>query len=181
MRSEQTLEFFDRKVPASPEVAWPDLTFDQEIVLHFNGEEIRIFQKGPGHTDTDCVVHFKNANLFHVGDLYFNGLYPYIGISSGGSVSDMVRVNRLLTEEMDGNTVVVPGHGPVSGKSEYSAYGQMLAVLMDRVTALIREGKSLEETVQAKPTQDYDDPWGKAWMKGDAFTKLLYMDLSRGK
>ena len=181
MRSEQTMKFFGRKVPASSETAWPDVTFKEEIVLYFNGEEIHIFQKEPGHTDTDCVVHFRKANLFQVGDLYFNGLYPYIGVSSGGSVNGMIAVTRYLAERMDGNTVVVPGHGPVSNKAEFEAYGQMLSVLRDRVAALIGEGKSLEEIVQANPTREYDDIWGKSWMKGDEFTRLLHMDLSGEK
>lgn len=179
MLSEQFIEFLDRRVPVAPGKAVPQLTFSSELNLTLNGNDVHIFQIQPGHTDTDAVVFFRSANVIHVGDLYFNGLYPYIGISSGGSIDDVIKVIHIILSKLDDKTIVIPGHGALSNKAELTFYVNMLSTVRDRVQALMKEGKSLDEIIASRPTREYDDPWGKPWLKPEDFVRLVYMDLSR--
>lgn len=172
------MKLLNNKVPASPEAALPKMTFAREIVFHMNGETVKVFHLAPGHTDGDAVVHFRKANVMQMGDLYFEGLYPYIGIYSGGSINGMIEVIQQLLPMMDEHTKVVPGHGPLSNKARLQAYVAMLTTIRDNVAGLIREGKSLEAAVAAKPTRAFDEKWGKGFLPPDRFAKLVYMDLS---
>lgn len=132
----------------------------------------------PGHTDGDSVIYFQNANVIHMGDLYFEGFYPYIGIYSGGSIDGMVKVIRQILPMIDEGTKVVPGHGPLSNKAQLQAYVSMLSAIRDNVSLLMKEGKTMEKVVAAKPTKVFDEKWGKGFLPPDRFTKLVYMDLS---
>jgi glyoxylase-like metal-dependent hydrolase (beta-lactamase superfamily II) len=113
-----------------------------------------------------------------MGDLYFEGLYPFIGIYSGGSIDGMVKVIRQILPMIDENTKVVPGHGPLSNKAQLQAYVSMLSAIRDNVSLLMKEGKTMEEVVAAKPTKTFDEKWGKGFLPPDRFTGLVYMDLS---
>jgi glyoxylase-like metal-dependent hydrolase (beta-lactamase superfamily II) len=179
MLSEQYIEFLDRKVPVASGKAVPQLTFSGELNLTLNGNDVHVFQIQPGHTDTDAVVFFRSANVIHLGDLYFNGLYPYIGISSGGSIDDVIKVVHVIVSKIDDETVVIPGHGALSNKAELTSYVTMLTTVRDRVESLMKEGKSLDEIIASGPTREYDDPWGKPWLQPEDFVRLVYMDLSR--
>lgn len=178
LKSEVDMKFFGRKREPSPKGAWPTLTFAEKVTLHLNGEIINVFHIKPGHTDGDGIVLFKNANLIHLGDLFFNGLYPYIGVSSGGSVTGMIDVLTEVLSMIDDNTIVVPGHGPRTDKAGLKTYVEMLRTIRDRVKPMIDAGKSLEDVQAAKPTAEFDDAWGKLWMDGDEFVRLLYMDMT---
>jgi len=179
MKTDQFFEFFDRKVPASPKDAWPTKTFKDKIEMKLNGDDLLIDHMQPGHTDGDAIVYFKKANVIHTGDLYFNGYYPYIGISSGGSVNDMILVVNKIIKKIDDKTVVIPGHGPLSNKTELKNYVNMLTVIRDNMLPLVKAGKTLEEVQAAKPTAEFDDIWGKTWMEGDDFVRLLYMGMTK--
>jgi glyoxylase-like metal-dependent hydrolase (beta-lactamase superfamily II) len=172
------MEFFGRESEPLPEAGWPAVTFKDEKIIDAGNGKIRLFHVQAGHTDGDCIIHFQKENVIHVGDLYFNGLYPYIGVSSGGSISDMVTVLTHVLELIDDETIVIPGHGPLSSKSEMKKYVEMLATIESRVSKLLGEGKTLEEIQAAKPTEEYDADWGKVWMDGDKFTRLVVMSLS---
>jgi len=113
-----------------------------------------------------------------MGDLYFEGLYPYIGIYSGGSINGMIKVINHILPMMDKNTKVVPGHGPLSDKAKLQKYVSMLTAIRDNVSRLMQEGKTMEEVIAAKPTRAFDEKWGKGFLPPDQFAKLVYMDLS---
>jgi cyclase len=138
-----------------------------------------VFHLEPGHTDGDSVIYFQNANVIHMGDLYFEGLYPYIGIESGGSINSMIKVVNQILPLIDENTKVVPGHGPISTKAHLQEYVSMLTAIRDNVSRLIREGNTKEKAVAAKPTQAFDEKWGKGFLPPDQFAGLVYMDLTR--
>jgi cyclase len=165
-------------VPPAPEIARPMLTFTKEIGFHMNGEDVRVFHVQPGHTDGDAVVYFPKANVICTGDLYFEGLYPYIGIYSGGSINSMITVLQQIIPMIDENTKIVPGHGPVSDKARLQQYVAMLTAVRDSVARLLKEGKTMEEAVAAKPTQAFDEKWGHGFLPPDKFAGLVYMDLS---
>lgn len=166
---------FNRNVPPAPEGALPVVTFTEAATFHWNGETIRIFYIGQaGHTDGDSIVHFVGADVFHMGDTFFNGMYPYIDVSSGGRIEGVIsaadRVLMVATEK----TRLIPGHGPVTGKADLQAYRDMLVTVRDRIAKLMAEGKSGEEIVAAKPTADLDEKWGGGFMKPDIWTGLVY-------
>ena len=163
-----------REIPPAPAGALPVVTFDNAVTLHFNGQTVRAFHVEPAHTDGDSVVHFQEADVVHAGDLYFNGIYPYIDGDSGGSVQGMIDgVGRVL-ELCGPDTRIIPGHGPVSGCSELRAYREMLSVVHERIAKLIAGGATLEAVVAAKPTADYDSEWGDGFMPTDRWVPMLY-------
>lgn len=179
MSMEHNMKMLNYKVPPSPETARPLLTYTKKVTLHLDGEDVGVFHVAPGHTDGDSVVYFPNANVIHMGDLYFEGLYPYIGIYSGGSIDGMIRVIHQILPMMDENTKVVPGHGPLSNKARLQEYVSMLTAIRDNVNRLMKEGKTMEQVVAAKPTRAFDEKWGKGFLPPDRFAGLVYMDLSQ--
>lgn len=178
MSVEHEMKVLNVKVPPAQEIARPMVTYKKEMTFHLNGEEVRIFHAEPGHTDGDTVVYYKNANVVHMGDLYFEGIYPYIGIYSGGSSEAMIKVIQQILPLMDEDTKVVPGHGPLSDKARLQEYVAMLTAIRNNVDRLMKEGKTMEEVVAAKPTQAFDKKWGQGFLPPDRFAGLVYMDLS---
>jgi glyoxylase-like metal-dependent hydrolase (beta-lactamase superfamily II) len=179
LSEETSMEFFNRTAPPKPDEALPKVTFTKELTMHFNGEEVRIIHVQPGHTDGDAVVFLPKSNVIFMGDLYFEGLFPYIGISSGGSIGYMVDSLRRILKLIDEKTVVVPGHGPISSKDDLQAYVEMLARIRDRVARHIQAGRTLEQIQVAEPTKEYNDKWGKGFLPPDRFVNLVYSDLIR--
>ena len=178
MSVEQFLEAFDNRVPASPEGALPVITFTDSVTFHWNDEEIHIFHVENAHTDGDSVVHFKNSNALHTGDLYFNGFYPFIDVSSNGSIEGVIKAADRVLKMIDNGTKIVPGHGPMSNKKELKAYRDILVGVRDAISSLVAAGKTKEEVLAAKPTQPWDDKWGGGFLKPDEFTDIIYTDLS---
>ncbi|UCF05233.1 MAG: MBL fold metallo-hydrolase [bacterium] len=172
------MDFFGRESEPLPKAGWPTVPFEKEKIIDTGEGKIRLFHVQAGHTDGDCIVHFQKENVIHVGDLYFNGLYPYIGVSSGGSIGGMISALTHVMKLIDDDTIVIPGHGPLSNKAGLKKYVDMLSTIQNRVSKLLREGKTLEEIQAVKPTKEYDADWGVAWMNGDEFTHLVVMSLS---
>ena len=172
----QPLPGFPALTYTSEALAVPAITFDRELTLHFAGEEVLLVHPtvGQAHTDGDAVVYFRRANVVHTGDLYFEGLYPFIDVGAGGWIDGLVAACREVIARIDDKTAVVPGHGPVTDKAHLEAYVAMLADISAKTTALIKAGKTLDEVKAAKPTAAYDEAWGKAFLKPEQFTELVY-------
>ncbi len=174
MSKGQFMKFFNRDVPPASEGALPVVTFTDALTFHWNGEEIHVFHVDHAHTDGDAIVHFKKANVVHMGDTFFSGTYPYIDAGSGGSIHGVIetaeRVLALVTPE----TKIIPGHGPLGGPAELREYRDMLVAVRDRITMMINEGKSLVDIVAAEPTRDFDAKWGTGWIKADRWVPLVY-------
>jgi cyclase len=179
MSAEQFIAALDWNVAASPEGALPVVTFTDAVTFYLNGDSISGFHVAPAHTDGDAIVYFRHANVVHMGDIYFEGTYPFIDVSSGGSVDGVIAaVDRVLG--MTGrDTKVIPGHGPLSSRSELEAYRRMLVTVRDRVRALVRQGRTLAQVQAAKPTAEYDGTWGRGFLRPEKFVEILYSDLSR--
>ena len=179
MSTDQFIEAFGSKVAASPQVALPVVTFTDAVTFHFSGEEIHGFHVPPAHTDGDAIVHFRKANVLHGGDTFFNGMYPFIDLSSGGSVAGVIgAADRMLALAGEG-TKIIPGHGPLATKADLKAYRDMLSTLRDRVAAQVKAGKTLEEVTAAAPTADLDAKWGQGFLKGPQFLSIVYKDAER--
>ena len=179
MSSEQKLQALDRTVPPSPQKALPVLTFTDSATLHFNGEAVTMTHIPPAHTDGDTLVMFPNANVMHTGDIWFNGVYPFIDVDAGGSIDGMIAaVDRILGMVKD-DTKIIPGHGPLGTSTELRKYREMLVKVRDNVQKLIDEGKSREEAIAANPTAEFDADWGKGGMSPEVFTRVVYDSLKK--
>lgn len=177
MSSDQFMAVMNRTVPASPSKALPVVTFAQGVTLHLNGDDVRVLHVARAHTDGDALVYFAGANVLHMGDVYFNGLYPFIDLGSGGGIHGIIAAVERGLELANEQTVVVPGHGPISNRAELAQYGEMLAAFRDRVAALKAEGKSLEEVVAAKPTADFDERLGGGFIAPERLVGFIYESL----
>jgi cyclase len=150
----------------------PVVTFATDIGFHLNGEDLQVTHLAHGHTDGDAIVRFKNGNIVHMGDLFFNGLYPFIDVNGGGSPDGVVAAVDQVLATIDDNTKLIPGHGPLAGKADLRAYRDMLATINGRVKALA--SKPLAEVLAAKPSADFDAKWGGGFMRPNEFTELLW-------
>jgi cyclase len=181
MSTEQFIKMFDMKTPPSPAAALPLVTFVDTVSFHVNGDDVNAFHVPPAHTDGDAIVYFSKANVLHMGDTFFNGFYPFVDLSSGGSVAGMIGACDRGLAMGNASTKVIPGHGPLATKAELKAFRDMLAGSRDAVLALVKAGKSLDEVKAAKPTSPWDEKWGKAFVKPEVWATLLYTDLSGNK
>ena len=115
----------------------------------------------------------------HVGDTWFNGMYPFIDVNAGGSIDGFVRALDQALALADENTKIIPGHGPVSNAKELRAYRDMLATVRNRVRALAAQGKSREEIIASKPTKEFDAEWGNSWLDPDTWVGLVLDGMQR--
>jgi cyclase len=166
-----------RKTPASPEAALPVVTFTDSVTFHWNGDEIRVTHVPPAHTDGDSFVRFVKADVVHMGDLFFNGGYPFIDTGSGGRIDGVIAAADRVLATTGEKTRIIPGHGPLATRADLQVYRDMLQTLRDRIARLKAEGRSRDEVIAARPTADHDGEWGTGFMKGDAFTGLAYDSL----
>ena len=175
LESGGVISFFNAQVPPANPSALPIITFPQSMSFHMNGQKLDIMHIGSGnaHTDGDSVVFFSPANIVHTGDIYFNGLYPFIDPDNGGSVTGVVEAVDAILAKIDDDTIVIPGHGPVSNKSELTNYRNMLSTVAETISSLKAEGKSEEEIIAAKPTADFDETWGGGFIQPDTWVKLV--------
>ncbi len=178
MSSEQFIAAFNKKVPASPAGALPVVTFSDTVTFHLNGDTVHAFHVNNGHTDGDTVIRFRQANVIHTGDIYFNGLYPFIDVSSGGSVDGVIKALDRILRLANDDTRIIPGHGPLGDKAGLSEYRDMLKHIRDGVQKLITQGKTLEQIQANRPTADYDDEWGNGFISPDAFVAIVYSSLT---
>ncbi len=147
-------------VEARPESAWPVITFTDDITFHLNGDDLHAFHVPDAHTDGDAIIHFQRVNVLHMGDTFFVGRYPFIDVSSGGSIQGVIAAAARVLEIADANTRIIPGHGPVSGKADLQEYHDVLVQIRDGVAAAIADGKTLDEVRAgaAEITDHYDNP-----------------------
>ena len=159
---------------ASPESAWPDITFDDDMQFHLNGQTIELMHFGPAHTTGDTAVIFRGSNAVHLGDVFNNSGYPFIDAGNGGDLDGLIRFCEKTLSNIDKDTVVIPGHGPIADYNTLSAYVDMLSTVRDRMVVLIDGGKSLEEVYAAQPTADFDATFGD----NTGFINRAYMSLT---
>jgi cyclase len=149
-----------REVPAAPPPARPEITFSERLNLAWNGDLLHVVHMPGAHSNGDAIVHFRDANVVHMGDLFFNGSYPFIDVDFGGNLSGMVDAVQEVLDHTDEATLFIPGHGPLAYRMDLEAYGEMLRTVRDRVQRLIDLGRTREEVQAAKPTADLDVVWG---------------------
>jgi glyoxylase-like metal-dependent hydrolase (beta-lactamase superfamily II) len=148
--------------------------FAEEYEMRKNETQIALKYYGPAHTDSDVSVHFIDADVVHVGDTWWNGVYPFIDYSTGGSIDGQIRAAKTNLAAFTGKTIFIPGHGPVGSRSDVARFHDMLVAVRGNVADLKKQGRSLGETIAAKPTAAYDAKWGQFLVTPEMFTGLVY-------
>jgi len=178
MSAPQASSFFGRVRAASPTENLPIVTFTDEITFHWNDEVIRAFHVERAHTDGDAILRFERANVLHMGDTFFNGMYPFVDVDTGGSVEGMVAACDRGLALCDEKTRIIPGHGPLATVADLRAYRAMLAEALDLVRELVAAGMSTEEIQAEKPTRTLDERWGQGFIKPEGFVSFLLHGLA---
>ncbi|MDC0003317.1 MBL fold metallo-hydrolase [Porticoccaceae bacterium] len=146
---------------AYPKEALPDATFEKTMQLHYNGETIALMHFGPAHTTGDAVVYFQNANIIHMGDVFFNNdRYPFIDVDNGGSLDGLIIFCQEVLDQTNKDTVYIPGHGPAADRSEIEKYVEMLKAVEKRLASIITESKNLSDIVRSNITREWDADYG---------------------
>ncbi len=180
MSTEQVMTSLnDRVQPAAPDAALPVITFAESVNFHLNGDTISAFHVANAHTDGDSIIHFRDNNVFHMGDTFFNGMYPFIDVGSGGGIDGIIAAANTVLNHSDENTKIIPGHGPLATRADLVTYRDVMVGVRDAVATLIKAGTSREEVVAANPTAPWNDPWGNGFMNAETFTGLVYDGLVR--
>jgi glyoxylase-like metal-dependent hydrolase (beta-lactamase superfamily II) len=171
----QRVEDWDFDFPPSPSGAIPSEVVADGQILKINRSTLALKQYAPAHTNGDISVAFTEADILHAGDTYWNGIYPFIDYSTGGSIDGMILATEANLASANETTIIIPGHGPpVSNRSELKDYRDMLVAIRENVAALRKQGRSLVEIIAAKPTSAYDAKWGQFVVNPAFFTRLVY-------
>jgi len=153
----------------------PTETFADALDLKLNGVSLELKRYAPAHTDSDISVNFAEANIVHVGDTFWNGVYPFIDYSTGGSIDGTIAACDANLAAATADTIIIAGHGqPVSNKSELQEFRDMLVGVRENVATLKRQGRTRDEIVAAKPTAAYDAKFGAFVIDPGFFTRLVY-------
>jgi glyoxylase-like metal-dependent hydrolase (beta-lactamase superfamily II) len=168
------VEGWDWTFPAVPAGALPVKVFSAEYEMRRNNTRIAMKYYGPAHTDSDVWVHFTDADVVHVGDTWWNGVYPFIDYSTGGSINGQIQAAEANLRAFTSKTMFIPGHGPVGGRAEVTEFRDMLVDVRDKVAVMKKQGRSLSDVVGAKPTAAYDAKWGQFLVTPAMFTGLVY-------
>ena len=166
-----------RMVPPRDKEAWPLITFETKLNLHFNDEEIELIYLDRGHTDGDILVHFKKANVFHTGDTFVRYGYPYIDLSNGGSFVGFMNTLEVMLVLLNDNSKVIPGHGELATKADVRLFRDKMADIRDQVIAALKNGTKVEDIPGLGITDKYDAELGKGFVKGKDFVLLIAGDL----
>ena len=159
----------------APRAALPVVTFDQGVRFHWNGRHIEVTHIGEAHTDGDAIVHFPRANVFHMGDTFFRGRYPFIDVDSGGGVDGVIEAANFVLERSSEGTRIIPGHGDLATPEHLREYRDMLETVRLRVAGLVANGRTEDQVVAAAPTADLDAVWGD---NPERFVRAVYRSLA---
>ncbi len=165
---------FAMETPPAPDTALPVLTFDSELVFNINGERVRTFHVPSAHTDGDAMVHFEDSNVIHTGDIFFNGFYPFIDVSNGGSVQGVIDAANQALALANADTKIIPGHGPMADKAQLLEYRDMLVTVEQRLSKMKADGKMVDQVIAEFPLMDLEELWGNGMFNGDKWIGLIY-------
>ena len=170
------VEALNARVPASPPKALPVVTFTDAVTFHINGDSVSATHVPPAHTDGDAIVHFRRANVIHMGDTFHNAGLPFVDLSSGGSLQGIIDAADRVIAMSNAETKIIPGHGPLADRARLRVYRDMVVALRDRIRAEIAAGKTVDQILAAKITAQYerDFPGGH-----ERFVRLAFQEMSR--
>lgn len=169
-----------RKIPSLEKGALPVITFGQSLSLHFNGEEIRVTHLPPGHTDSDSIIHFTGANVFHMGDSFFSGRFPNIDLAGGGDVQGFIRNIEQALKTIPPEAKIIPGHGPLSTLEDMKKFHEMLIETTGIVQRGIAAGKNLEQ-LKADGLPEKWKKWEAPTLNTARWIEIVYASFTRPK
>ena len=177
MTTTQVSIFTKKTTPPYAKDALPVVTFNDRMSLHLNGETATAYYVANGHTDGDAIIHFPVSNVIHMGDMYFNGLYPYVDLDAGGSMKGLIEATELALSMADESTRIIPGHGPLAITEDLKSYLDFLIKASANVQELIDQDMSLKQIIAAEPTKEWDETLGKVWITPPQFVTFIYNSL----
>ena len=166
---------------ATPPEGLPVVTFADGVKFHVNGETVAVNHVANAHTDSDAFVFLEKANVLHTGDLFMSIGYPFVDGGNGGTLDGLIAAHARTLALCNDQTRVIPGHGPLVGKAELQAYHDMLVVVRNRISDLVRKGRTLEQVQAAAPTKEYDERWGKGFVNSQVFVQRIFIEQNRAR
>ncbi len=167
-----------KTTPAEPKEAWPVVTFDHSVSIHFNGEEIKALHFPRGHTDGDSIFIFTGSNVVHMGDDFFAGRFPFVDIDSGGDVEGLTRNIAEVIRQTPASAAIIPGHGPVSKLDDLKAYHRMLVETAGIVRKKMAAGRNLAD-IRAEGLGEEWQPWGGGFVNQDRWIETIHRSSSK--
>jgi glyoxylase-like metal-dependent hydrolase (beta-lactamase superfamily II) len=176
MSTEQFMAAMNRREPPSPKGALPVVTFNDGVTFHINDDSVQATHVAPAHTDGDAIVHFIKANVVHMGDVFNNAGFPFIDLSSGGSVHGVVAAADRVYAMTNAETRIIPGHGQVTDRNRLKQWRDAVAAVRDGVQREVRAGRTIEQVLALKLT----DPYAKEWPGGhERFVRAVHEEITR--
>jgi glyoxylase-like metal-dependent hydrolase (beta-lactamase superfamily II) len=167
-------------VPPAPKAALPIITFERDVTVHLNGEDIRALHFPAGHTDGDAIIFFPKNNVVHMGDDFVRYGFPFIDVVSGGSVQGMIAAMERVSTQLPKDVKVIPGHGAISNLDDVREFVKMLKETSAAVQKAIDGHKTLEEMKQEKVLEPWKK-WSGDFLDADKFIETLYNSLTETK
>lgn len=174
MKAGGTIAAFDKVMAPAEKSALPILTYADSVNVHLNGKQATVIKMPNAHTDGDSVIFWEEDNIMHMGDLFFNGFWPFIDSSSGGSLRGMIQATDDILSMVDDETKIIPGHGPIASKEDLSRYNDMLKMVADKVKAAKNDNQTKEKWLKNKPLAPFDEKWGGGFLPTDKFTAIIW-------
>jgi len=171
---------FGGTIKALPAGALPVITYSDKLVAHAGGETIRLVHYPRAHTDGDAVVFIDSLKVVHMGDMFFNGMFPFLDVANGGDIDNWVRQLDIILAALPADAKIIPGHGPLAGVDELKAFRQMLYDSAEIVRGQMKEGKTLEQ-IKAAGVPDRLAPWTKGFLPTPDWLELVYRSLEKHK
>lgn len=168
-----------KPLPAAPAQALPVVTYDVETVIHLNGEAVRLIPTPVAHTDGDTLVYFPKANVIMTGDFFRSVGFPNIDTVNGGSLNGLLASFETVLKLGPADAIIAPGHGPITDKAAVAKHRDMTIAVRDKVAALIKEGRTQDEVVAAKPAAEFQSQVGGIAFVADRFVIQLYQELKK--
>jgi glyoxylase-like metal-dependent hydrolase (beta-lactamase superfamily II) len=181
MSTEEFIEAFNSKVKPAPDIALPIITFTREISFYQNEQTINVIHVSNAHTDGDAFVYFKEADVLHLGDLFFNGIYPFIDTRSGGGIDGVIAGLQQALDLSTENTKIIPGHGALANKQDLQENILMLKQVRRIIGTLVEQGLDADQSVAADPLAALNEDWGKGFIKPERMVRIVHGDLSKTK
>ena len=168
------IEAFNNKTGPAPAAALPVMTFDSQMHFHINGDDVHAIHVPNAHTDGDSFIHFKKSNVIHAGDLFFNGFYPFIDANNGGSVRGLIAAIKSMLALSNGNTKIIPGHGPLANRQALQTYLAMLESVNKTFSQFKAQGLSNAQVKAKKPLRAFEQKWGNGIFTSDRWIDVIY-------
>lgn len=178
LSSVQSVPFIGLRDGHYPTQALPTVTYSTSMTLNQGDQHLTLVNYGPAHTDGDTIIYISPANVAVVGDIFSNHFYPIIDLASGGSIDGMIHSVDQILAQIDSHTKIVPGHGPVATRPDLQNYREMLVQVRQRIKVLVEAGKTMDETVAAAPTKEFDAEWGGGYVSPDVFVRMAFRSLT---